>query len=176
MVIVVISAVSNESTLKDTIVDVLTAVDAILLGTVLLVIGYGLYELFIDADDFMETPVQGFHRLVPGGEVRLKYAFCIICREVVKDAEGRIVELRCTYDDATRHIAVAICTDCPVATQCRSHAHREAPTSNPRTMQHWQACHQCEHRPYTAPLVARPVIKRASRTPSSHLLNQGELP
>jgi glutaminyl-tRNA synthetase len=60
-------------------------------------------ELFIDADDFMETPVQGFHRLVPGGEVRLKYAFCIICREVIKDAEGRIVELRCTYDDATRH-------------------------------------------------------------------------
>lgn len=50
MVIVVISAVSNESTLKDTIVDVLTAVDAILLGTVLLVIGYGLYELFIDAE------------------------------------------------------------------------------------------------------------------------------
>lgn len=50
MVIVVISAVTNESTLKDTIVDVLTAVDAILLGTVLLVIGYGLYELFIDAE------------------------------------------------------------------------------------------------------------------------------
>ena len=50
MVVAVISVVSNESTLKDTIVDVLTAVDAILLGTVLLVIGYGLYELFIDAD------------------------------------------------------------------------------------------------------------------------------
>ena len=50
MVIVVVSAVSNDSTLKDTIVDVLTAVDAILLGTVLLVIGYGLYELFIDAE------------------------------------------------------------------------------------------------------------------------------
>jgi uncharacterized membrane protein YqhA len=50
MVVAVISAVSNESTLKDTIVDVLTAVDAILLGTVLLVIGYGLYELFIDAE------------------------------------------------------------------------------------------------------------------------------
>ena len=61
------------------------------------------------------------------------------------------------------------------AQQCRSHAHREAPTSNPRTMQHWQACHQCEHRPYTAPVVPRPVIKRASRTPSSHLLNQGDL-
>jgi glutaminyl-tRNA synthetase len=60
-------------------------------------------ELFIDADDFMETPVQGFHRLVPGGEVRLKYAFCIICQEVIKDAAGNILELRCTYDDATRH-------------------------------------------------------------------------
>lgn len=60
-------------------------------------------ELYIDADDFMETPVQGFHRLVPGGEVRLKYAFCIICQEVIKDAAGNITELRCTYDDATRH-------------------------------------------------------------------------
>ncbi|MFM2179111.1 MAG: hypothetical protein RL015_3209 [Verrucomicrobiota bacterium] len=60
-------------------------------------------ELFIDADDFMENPVVGFHRLVPGGEVRLKYAFCIICQEVIKDAEGNITELRCTYDDATRH-------------------------------------------------------------------------
>ena len=50
MVMVVIDAISTEPTLKDTIVDVLTAVDAILLGTVLLVIGYGLYELFIDAD------------------------------------------------------------------------------------------------------------------------------
>jgi uncharacterized membrane protein YqhA len=47
---VVIDSVSTEPTLKDTIVDVLTAVDAILLGTVLLVIGYGLYELFIDAE------------------------------------------------------------------------------------------------------------------------------
>ncbi|HEY1081128.1 MAG TPA: glutamine--tRNA ligase/YqeY domain fusion protein [Prosthecobacter sp.] len=60
-------------------------------------------ELYIDADDFMENPIQGFHRLIPGGEVRLKYAFCIICQEVVKDADGNIVELRCTYDDATRN-------------------------------------------------------------------------
>ncbi|MEY2599171.1 MAG: hypothetical protein RLZZ142_1430 [Verrucomicrobiota bacterium] len=60
-------------------------------------------ELYIEAEDFMEQPVPDFHRLVPGGEVRLKFAFCIICREVVKDAEGRIVELRCTYDEATRH-------------------------------------------------------------------------
>jgi glutaminyl-tRNA synthetase len=59
-------------------------------------------ELYIEADDFMENPSVDFHRLVPGGEVRLKYAFCIICREVVKDASGRVVELHCTYDDATR--------------------------------------------------------------------------
>ncbi|MDB6138595.1 MAG: glutamine--tRNA ligase/YqeY domain fusion protein [Verrucomicrobiaceae bacterium] len=60
-------------------------------------------EIYIEEDDFMETPVDGFHRLYPGGEVRLKFAFCIICKEVVKDSEGRILELRCTYDDATRH-------------------------------------------------------------------------
>ena len=60
-------------------------------------------ELYIDADDFMEDPAPGFHRLKPGGEVRLKFAFCIICQEVVKDAAGNITELRCTYDDATRH-------------------------------------------------------------------------
>ena len=58
--------------------------------------------LYIDAEDFMENPVDGFFRLVPGGEVRLKFAFCIICREVVKDESGRVVELLCTYDDATR--------------------------------------------------------------------------
>ena len=55
MVIVVIEAISNGSSLKESIVDVLTAIDAILLGTVLLVIGYGLYELFIDAD--IEVPL-----------------------------------------------------------------------------------------------------------------------
>ena len=59
-------------------------------------------ELFIEAEDFMQHPVPGFHRLVPGGEVRLKYAFCIICQEVITDANGAVVELRCTYDDATR--------------------------------------------------------------------------
>ncbi len=59
-------------------------------------------ELYIDAEDFMEHPSADFHRLVPGGEVRLKYAFCITCHEVVKDPEGRIIALHCTYDDATR--------------------------------------------------------------------------
>jgi glutaminyl-tRNA synthetase len=56
----------------------------------------------------METPSAGFHRLVPGGEVRLKYAFCIICQDVIKDAAGNITELICTYDDATRHGAKPI--------------------------------------------------------------------
>jgi glutaminyl-tRNA synthetase len=60
-------------------------------------------ELYIERDDFMEHPVEGFHRLAPGGEVRLKFAFCIICKEIVKDSAGNITELRCTYDDATRH-------------------------------------------------------------------------
>jgi glutaminyl-tRNA synthetase len=60
-------------------------------------------ELYIEADDFREQPEADFFRLVPGGEVRLKYAFCIICQEVVRDPSGSVVELRCTYDDATRH-------------------------------------------------------------------------
>ncbi len=60
-------------------------------------------ELYIEQDDFMEFPTEGFHRLKPGGEVRLKFAFCIICNEVIKDAAGNITELRCTFDDATRH-------------------------------------------------------------------------
>jgi glutaminyl-tRNA synthetase len=60
-------------------------------------------EIYIDADDFREEAAPDFFRLVPGGEVRLKYAFCIICQEVIRDAEGRVVELRCTYDEATRH-------------------------------------------------------------------------
>ncbi|MFN0080460.1 MAG: glutamine--tRNA ligase/YqeY domain fusion protein [Prosthecobacter sp.] len=60
-------------------------------------------ELYIESDDFMEFPSDGFHRLKPGGEVRLKFAFCIICQEVIKDDAGNIVELRCTYDDTTRH-------------------------------------------------------------------------
>jgi glutaminyl-tRNA synthetase len=60
-------------------------------------------ELYIEADDFREEAAADFFRLVPGGEVRLKYAFCIICQEVIKDASGRVMELHCTYDEATRH-------------------------------------------------------------------------
>ena len=59
-------------------------------------------ELYIEKSDFMEEPVKGFHRLIPGGEVRLKYAYIIRCDEVVKDADGNIVELRCSYDPATK--------------------------------------------------------------------------
>ena len=54
-------------------------------------------ELYIERDDFMERPPKGFHRLSPGGHVRLRHAYVIRCDEVVKDAAGEIVELRCTY-------------------------------------------------------------------------------
>jgi glutaminyl-tRNA synthetase len=59
-------------------------------------------ELYIERDDFMENPPKKFFRLSPGNEVRLRYAYFITCREVVKDASGEIVELRCTYDPATK--------------------------------------------------------------------------
>jgi len=59
-------------------------------------------ELFIEQDDFMENPPKKFFRLSPGTEVRLRYAYFLTCREVVKNAEGDVVELRCTYDPATR--------------------------------------------------------------------------
>jgi glutaminyl-tRNA synthetase len=59
-------------------------------------------ELWIERDDFMEEPPAKFFRLAPGREVRLRSAYFITCREVVKDASGEVVELRCTYDPATR--------------------------------------------------------------------------
>lgn len=59
-------------------------------------------ELWIEADDFMEEPVKKFFRLAPGREVRLRYAYFITCDEVIKDDSGEVVELRCTYDPATR--------------------------------------------------------------------------
>jgi glutaminyl-tRNA synthetase len=55
-------------------------------------------ELFIERDDFMETPPPKYFRLRPGGEVRLKYAYIIKCDEVIKDAAGNVAELRCTAD------------------------------------------------------------------------------
>jgi glutaminyl-tRNA synthetase len=59
-------------------------------------------EIYVERDDFMENPPKKFFRLSPGREVRLRYAYFITCREVVKDAAGEVVELRCTYDPATR--------------------------------------------------------------------------
>ena len=59
-------------------------------------------ELYIERSDFEEDPPKGFRRLLPGGEVRLRYAYVIRCEEVVKDAEGKITELRCSYDPETR--------------------------------------------------------------------------
>ena len=59
-------------------------------------------ELYIEQDDFMETPPKKFFRLAPGKEVRLRYAYFVTCREVVKNAAGDVVELRCSYDPLTR--------------------------------------------------------------------------
>jgi len=57
-------------------------------------------EIFIDASDFAENPPKGYKRLIPGGEVRLRNAYVIKCESVIKNGD-EIVELRCTYDDAT---------------------------------------------------------------------------
>jgi len=60
------------------------------------------WELYIERDDFMEDPPKKFFRLAPGREVRLRYAYYITCNEVVKNDDGEVVELRCTYDPATK--------------------------------------------------------------------------
>ena len=59
-------------------------------------------ELYIEQDDFMENPPKKFFRLSPGNEVRLRYAYFVTCREVVKNAKGDVIELKCTYDPATK--------------------------------------------------------------------------
>jgi glutaminyl-tRNA synthetase len=59
-------------------------------------------ELYIERDDFMENPPKKFFRLAPGVEVRLRYAYFLTCQDVVKDAEGNIIELKCTIDPASR--------------------------------------------------------------------------
>jgi glutaminyl-tRNA synthetase len=59
-------------------------------------------ELYIEQEDFMEEPSSKFYRLAPGKEVRLRYAYFIRCNEVIKDSEGNIVELQCTYDPETK--------------------------------------------------------------------------
>ncbi|CEG56679.1 glutamine--tRNA ligase/YqeY domain fusion protein [Legionella fallonii] len=58
-------------------------------------------ELFIERSDFMEDPPKKYFRLSPGAEVRLRHAYVIKCHEVIKDAQGKIIELRCTYDENT---------------------------------------------------------------------------
>jgi glutaminyl-tRNA synthetase len=59
-------------------------------------------ELYVERDDFMEDPPKKFYRLSPGREVRLRYAYFVTCREVVKSAAGEVTELRCSYDPQTR--------------------------------------------------------------------------
>jgi len=59
-------------------------------------------ELWIEQEDFMEVPPKKYFRLAPGQEVRLRWAYLITCQEVIKDASGKVVEVRCTYDPATR--------------------------------------------------------------------------
>jgi len=60
-------------------------------------------ELYIEQDDFSETPPPKYMRLAPGREVRLRYAYNIRCDEVVKDADGKVIEIRCTCDMESRH-------------------------------------------------------------------------
>jgi glutaminyl-tRNA synthetase len=59
-------------------------------------------EIYIERDDFMEDPPRKFFRLAPGREVRLRYAYFVTCTDVIKDDSGEVVELRCTYDPASR--------------------------------------------------------------------------
>ena len=59
-------------------------------------------EIYIEQDDFMENPPKKYFRLFPGNEVRLKNAYFIKCEEAIKDAEGNVIELHCTYDPETK--------------------------------------------------------------------------
>lgn len=59
-------------------------------------------ELFIEQDDFMENPPKKYFRLQPGGEVRLKFSYIIKCEEIIKDENGNVVEIRCSYDPESR--------------------------------------------------------------------------
>jgi glutaminyl-tRNA synthetase len=59
-------------------------------------------ELYIEREDFMENPPKGYFRLSPGVEVRLRYAYFLKCVSVVKDANGNVTEVRCTYDPASK--------------------------------------------------------------------------
>ncbi len=102
-------------------------------------------ELWIERDDFMEEPAPKFFRLAPGREVRLRNAYFVTCDEVVKDASGTVVELRCTYDPLTRGATRPMAARSgPPSTGCR----RRTP-SRPRS-----ACTTtCSRGPIPAPRV-----------------------
>ncbi|MFR6312506.1 MAG: glutamine--tRNA ligase, partial [Anaerofustis stercorihominis] len=59
-------------------------------------------ELYVEREDFMEVPVKKYFRLFPGNEVRLRGAYFVTCNEVIKDENGEVVELKCTYDPETK--------------------------------------------------------------------------
>ncbi len=59
-------------------------------------------ELYIEKNDFMENPPKGYHRLIPGGEVRLRYAYIIKCDDVIKNQSGEVIQLNCSYDPDTK--------------------------------------------------------------------------
>lgn len=59
-------------------------------------------EIYIEQDDFMENPPAKYFRLFPGNEVRLKHAYFIKCNEVIKDEQGNVTEIHCTYDPQTK--------------------------------------------------------------------------
>lgn len=59
-------------------------------------------EIYIEKSDFMENPPKGFHRLIPGGEVRLRYAYIIRCDDVIKNENGEVIQLNCSYDPDTK--------------------------------------------------------------------------
>ncbi len=59
-------------------------------------------EIYIEKNDFMEIPTKGYHRLIPGGEVRLRYAYIIKCEEVIKNKSGEVIQLNCSYDPDTK--------------------------------------------------------------------------
>jgi glutaminyl-tRNA synthetase len=59
-------------------------------------------ELFVEEEDFAESPPKGWHRLTPGKEVRLKHAYIVRCERAIRDADGRLVEIHCTFDPETR--------------------------------------------------------------------------
>jgi glutaminyl-tRNA synthetase len=59
-------------------------------------------EIYVDQDDFMENPPKKFFRLGPGREVRLRYAYLVTCKEIIKDDDGNVIELICTYDPETK--------------------------------------------------------------------------